>query len=204
MFIEKESQYFSIERLCAVLEVSRSGYYAWRSRPESKRSKEDKRLTLLIKASFKKSRETYGYRRIYSELKAQNENCGKDQVRRLMKENNIRPKTIKKFKVTTDSNHNKPIYENKLERQFNVEQPNQAWVSDITYIATQEGWLYLAVVIDLFSRKIIGWAMSSRMQAVLISDSLKMAIGNRQLTGELLFHSDRGSQYASDDPRWIQ
>lgn len=116
-----------------------------------------------------------------------------------MKENSIRPKTIKKFKVTTDSNHNKPVYENKLERQFNVNQPNQAWVSDITYVATQEGWLYLAVVIDLFSRKIIGWAMSSRMQAVLISDALKMAIRNRQLDDKLLFHSDRGSQYASDE-----
>lgn len=184
--------------MCAVLKISRSGYYEWKKRPPSRRSKNDDRLLELIKKSFNQSRGTYGYRRIYNDLRKKGEFCGRDQVARLMRENGIRPKTVKKFKVTTDSKHNKPIHENKLDRKFTAEKPNQSWVSDITYIETQEGWLYLAVVMDLFSRKIIGWSMSSRMQAELVGNALQMALMHRELNGELIFHSDRGSQYASD------
>lgn len=181
-----------------MLKVSRSGYYEWKKRPPSHRSRSDDRLLELIKLSFKQSRETYGYRRIYNDLRKGGEFCGRDQVARLMRKNGIRPKTVKKFKVTTDSRHNKPVHENKLDRQFTAKKPNQSWVSDITYIETQEGWLYLAAVMDLFSRKIIGWAMSPRMQAELVGNALQMALKHRQLNGELIFHSDRGSQYASD------
>lgn len=182
--------------MCRVFCVSRAGFYEWRKRPVSERQQTDARLLSQIKASFKKGREAYGYRRVHDDLRDQ---CGKHRVARLMRENNIRPKTRKKFKVTTDSKHSKPIHENHLDRKFNVSSPNQRWVSDITYISTSEGWLYLAVVMDLFSRKIIGWSMSERMKENLVVDALKMALFKRKITSNLLLHSDRGSQYASDN-----
>lgn len=131
------------------------------------------------------------------DLIADGEHCGKERVLRLMREYKIQPKTRRKFKVTTDSKHTKLVYENHLERQFHASQPNQRWVSDITYIPTQEGWLYLAVMMDLYSRKIVGWSMSSRMQESLVCDALKMALFRRKVASTLLLHSDRGSQYAS-------
>ena len=185
--------------MCDVFTVSRSGFYAWRRRPESQRQCEDKRFLKLIKASFERSRETYGYRRVHQDFRDLDEPCGKHRIARLMKANGIRPKTRRKFKVTTDSNHNKPIHENQLARQFNASVPNQRWVSDITYIPTVEGWLYLAVIMDLFSRKIIGWSMSHRMKESLVMDALKMALFRRKISSNVLLHSDRGSQYASDN-----
>jgi transposase InsO family protein len=185
--------------MCKVLAVSRAGYYAWCARPESKRKIDDKRILAHIKTIFADSRDTYGYRRIHAALLDLNEIYSLHKILRLMRENNIRPKTRKKFKVTTDSKHNKPIHDNSLARQFNATEPNQRWVSDITYIPTKEGWLYLAVILDLYSRKVIGWAMSDRMKDQLVTDALKMALFRRKVRSNLLLHSDRGSQYASDN-----
>jgi transposase InsO family protein len=185
--------------MCKILTVSRSGFYAWSIRQESQRKFEDKRLIALIKEIFKNSRDTYGYRRILAALRDINENCGKQKILRLMRENNIRPKTRRKFTVTTNSKHNKPIYDNILARQFDAVAPNQRWVSDLAYIPTTEGWLYLAVILDLYSRKVIGWAMSDRMKDQLVTDALKMALFRRKVRSDLLLHSDRGSQYASDN-----
>ena len=197
--MQANSKEFRIQAMCAVLRVSRAGFYAWRKRPESKRKRDDKHFLTLIKDSFKKSRNTYGYRRIHDDFADLGETCGKNRIARIMKENDIRPKTKRKFKVTTDSNHNKPIHDNHLNRQFNAIAPNQRWVSDITYIPTVEGWLYLAVVMDLFSRKIIGWSMSDRMKESLVLDALKMTLFRRKIISKAIFHSDRGSQYASDN-----
>jgi putative transposase len=191
---------FSIQIMCEVFSVSRSGFYAWIKRPESERKKDDGRLLAVIKSSFQSSRDTYGYRRIHQDLRDKNEDCGKHRVARIMRENGIRPKTRRKFRVTTDSRHNKPVHENHLARQFNAITPNQRWVSDITYIPTIEGWLYLATVMDLYSRRIVGWAMSHRMMDTLVTDALKMALFRRKIgTNDLLVHSDRGSQYAGDN-----
>jgi transposase InsO family protein len=185
--------------MCRVLKVSRAGYYAWLKRPESHRLRDDRRLLTMTKDRFNKSRHTYGYRRIHSDLIDLNESCGKHRVARLMRENGIRPKTRRKFKVTTDSRHNKPVHSNYLNRQFNAPTPNQRWVSDITYIPTVEGWLYLACVMDLYSRKIIGWSMSDRMKESLVIDATRMALFKRIPNANALLHSDRGSQYASDN-----
>jgi putative transposase len=176
-----------------MLDVSRAGFYAWCKRPESRRKCEDKRLGELIQTSFKRSRQTYGYRRVQRDLDAEGAHCSKGRILRLMREQNIRPKTRRKFKMTTDSNHTKPIYENHLARQFHAASPDQRWTTDITYIPTREGWLYLAVIMDLYSRKIVGWSMSSRMQESLVCDALKMALFRRKLGSPLLLHSDRGS-----------
>lgn len=197
--METNSKEFRIKTMCTIFGVSRAGFYAWRKRPESPRKCDDKRFLNIIQERFKKSRQTYGYRRIHNDFLDLREACGKHRIARIMKENNIRPKTKRKFKVTTDSNHTKPIYDNYLDRQFNAVAPNQRLVSDITYIPTVEGWLYLAVVMDLFSRKIIGWSMSDRMKETLVMDALKMALLRRKISPNALLHSDRGSQYASDN-----
>lgn len=197
MFISQHQAVFDITLMCKVLRVSRSGYYAFIQRPNSHRQQEDERQGQLIRACFNHSRHTYGYRRLHADLHAQQEVCGKHRVLRLMRLNQLSPKTKRKFKMTTDSNHQRPIYENKLQRQFHAPEPNQRWVSDITYVATQAGWLYLAVIMDLFSRKIIGWSMSDRMQETLVMDALKMALFRRKVSSYLMLHSDRGSQYAS-------
>lgn len=199
MFIQKNRMEFRIQTMCETLEVSRAGFYAWCKRPECGRKREDKRLAVLIKTSFKESRDTYGYRRIFKDLRAQKETCGKHRVAKLMREHEIKPRTRRKFKVTTDSNHNKPIYDNLLRRRFYAEAPNQRWVSDITYIPTVEGWLYLAVIMDLYSRRIVGWSMSLRMQESLVIDAMRMTLFRRKIKSTLLLHSDRGSQYASDN-----
>lgn len=192
------SKQFSVRRMAKLLHVSKSGFYAWLKQDESNCQRENQRLLVLIKASFKRSRHTYGYRRIADDLREQGERCSDYRVKRLMHKNGIRPKTKRKFKVTTQSKHNKPIHENHLKRQFYADQPNQRWVSDITYIPTAEGWLYLAVIMDLYSRKIIGWAMSNRMKEDLVISALRMALFQRKVPLGLLLHSDRGSQYASD------
>ncbi len=199
MFIQKNRHAFRMQTMCEILEVSRAGFYAWRNRPESTHKREDKRLIELVKASFKESRDTYGYRRVYKDLRAQGERCSKHRIARLMRQNEIHPKTRRKFKMTTDSNHDKPIYDNLLRQQFNAAAPNQRWVSDITYISTVEGWLYLAVIMDLYSRRIVGWSMSHRMQESLVIDAMRMALFRRRVKSSLLLHSDRGSQYASDN-----
>ncbi len=198
-FVEEKRKEHSINILCHVLEISRSGFYAWLSRPVSDREESNQQLLLKIRESHERSRETYGYRRIYYDLHAELKTLGKNRVFRLMQHYGIRAKTKRKFKMTTDSNHSKPISDNKLNREFTANKPNQRWVSDITYIPTMEGWLYLSVIMDLFSRKIIRWSMDSRMKEDITLNALRMALFKRKISGGVLLHSDRGSQYAANE-----
>ena len=152
-----------------------------------------------IKTIHRKSRRTYGSPRIHDELKAKGIECGENRVARLMRAHDIRAKQTRRFKATTNSKHDFPVAENLLDRQFSPERPDQAWAADITYIWTNEGWLYLAIVMDLFSRQIIGWSMGRRLHRKLVIDAFEMALGGRTVTKGLMHHSDRGSQYASGD-----
>lgn len=190
---------FSITAMARVLEVSTSGYYSWRRREESRRSQENRKLLVEIKAIHTESDATYGSPRIHRELQARGIRCGENRVARLMRLHEVRPKQRRRYKATTDSRHALPVAENHLDRQFNPEAPNEAWAADITFVWTREGWLYLAVVMDLFSRRIVGWSMQSRLKRELVIDALKMATGSRHVGNSLLCHSDRGSQYASGD-----
>jgi transposase InsO family protein len=197
-FIERHRSLFAVERMCRTFGVRRSGYYAWRSRVPCMRCAEDERLLVRIRESYKKSRRSYGSPRVTKDLRAWGLCCGRNRVARLMRENGIAAKTKKKFKATTNSRHNLPVAPNLLNREFIVARPDEAWVGDITYVWTREGWLYLAVVLDLFSRKVIGWGMGERLTAEIALSALKMAILNRMPSAGVIFHSDRGVQYASD------
>lgn len=185
--------------MCEVLKVSKSGYYAWLRRPESKRKAEDKALSEVIKEIHKDSKGEYGSPKIHEELRRRGTRCGRKRVARLMRKDGLKAKTIRKFKATTNSDHNLPVAENLLNRDFTPDAPNKAWVADITYIWTNEGWLYLAVVIDLFSRAVVGWSMSERMTRSLVMDAFTLAVMRRNPPPGLIHHSDRGSQYASND-----
>ena len=198
-FVREHSGQFPVQRMCRLLEVSPSAYYAWRGRPESQRVREDRRLLMEIRAIHSAKREVYGSPRIHAELKAQGLRLGEKRVARLMCENGIRAKQKRKFKVTTDSKHSHPVALNLLARDFEATAPNQKWAADITYIPTTEGWLYLAAIMDLYSRMIVGWSMSSRMTRRPVLDALDMAVGRRRPGPGLLHHSDRGSQYACGD-----
>ena len=197
----KQQTEFSIRAMCRVLRVSRSGYYENLNRPPSHHSLEDDKLRPEIKAVFKTGRKNYGTRRIKDKLQKQKVHLSRRRIGRLMREENLRVQTKQKFKVTTDSNHDKPIAPNLLKREFTAAKPNTIYVGDITYIPTREGWLYLAVVIDLFSRSVVGWSMGSRMTTSLVNSALLMAIWKRKPAKGLIFHSDRGSQYASESYR---
>lgn len=185
--------------MCRALKVSTSGYYAWRSRPESKSSRSNRVLLVEIKATYKQRKKRYGSPRIYRDLKAQGIKCGENRVARLMRKHGIRAKQARKFKATTDAKHEMPVAENHLDRQFDVDRPNAVWVSDITYVWTREGWLYLAVVIDLFSRQVVGWCVRSDLDRALVLEALSGALRQRKPSAALIHHSDRGSQYASSD-----
>lgn len=185
--------------MCEVLRVSRSGYYLWLDRPESERSKLNRALLSEIRMVYQRSRQTYGSPRVTAELQARGIGCGENRVARLMAENGIRVKTKRKYRATTDSKHNLPVAPNLLAREFTVDRPNAVWVSDITYIWTSEGWLYLAGVVDLHSRTVVGWSMSHRITKQLTLDAMQKAIGRRRPQPGLLHHSDRGSQYAAGD-----
>ena len=197
-FIERHRSSFAVERMCRTLGVRRSGYYAWLGRVPCGRHIEDERLLVRIKESYRKSHRNYGSPRIFKDLRAWGERCGRNRVARLMRENGIAARTKKKFKATTNSRHNLPVAPNLLNREFTVERPDEVWVGDITYVWTREGWLYLAVVLDLFSRKVIGWGMGERLTAEIALSALNMAIINRRPLAGLIFHSDRGVQYASE------
>lgn len=197
-FIKSHHDLFAVTRMCHLMDVSQSAYYDWLKRPESARSIEDRRLGEKVKVSHEKSRKTYGARRIVKDLVENNEHISRARVGRLMKQQGLESKSKRKFKATTDSKHGRPVAPNLLEREFRVEQPDCVYAGDITYIPTDEGWLYLAVLIDLYSRAIVGWAMSERMPAELVNDALMMAIWKRKPLKGLMVHSDRGSQYASD------
>lgn len=192
---------FSLRTMCRALQVSRSGYYESLRRPPSTHDIEDAALRPQVNAAFEKGRKNYGTRRIKDELQKQETSISRRRIARLMRENDLKVKTKRKFKVTTDSKHDKPIAPNLLERKFTVSTPDAAYVSDITYIPTREGWLYLAVVMDLFSRAVVGWSMESRMKAGLVNNALLMALWKRKPGKGLISHSDRGSQYAADSHR---
>jgi len=197
-FIEVEKACYPVRVLCRVLQVASSGYYAWRKRPESKHAREDEALAATLKVLHRANREAYGSPRLHQEMKARGFAVSRKRIARLMQKNGLLAARPKRFRRTTDSSHGRPVAENTLNRHFHAEEPNQVWVTDITYIWTWEGWLYLAVVIDLFSRRVVGWSMAKHMRLELALDALKMALGERgPEAGSLLHHSDRGSQYAS-------
>ncbi len=197
-FIDDHKDQWPVRLLCETLEVSSAGYYAWRQRPSSAQEQRQATLLVEIRAIHAEVKRRYGSPRIYKELVARGHTCCVNTVAKLMRDNDIRAKTARKFRVrTTDSNHDLPVADNLLDRQFNPSEANEAWVADITYIPTREGWLYLAAVEDLYSRRIVGWAMAEHMESRLVVDALELAV-QRRLPGEgLLSHSDRGSQYAS-------
>jgi len=205
MFIEEHRQEFDITLMCRLLAVSRSGYYAWRKRQPSAREMADTQLLAAIKKIFAASGQTYGSPRIHIELRAAGIRCSRKRVERLMRENGL--KVVQKRKnrvITTDSDHEFPVAPNLLDRDFTAEHPNEKWVTDISYIRTDTGWLYLAVVMDLFSRAIVGWAMRPDLSQTLVLSALHMAIANRQPAAGLLHHSDRGSQYCAHAYRQLQ
>lgn len=198
-FIAACRHLFRVERMCRVLKVSKSGYYAWLSRGGSRRDQENRVLLLQIQMVHGRSRKTYGSPRVTAELRAEGIHCGENRVARLMRVNGIRAKMKRQFKVTTDSRHRLPVAPNLLDRQFTIDRPNAVWVSDISYVWTDEGWLYLAGVLDLYSRMIVGWSMNNRVNSQLTVAALTQAIARRHVPPGLLHHSDRGSQYAAGE-----
>ena len=196
-FIEAHRDQFPVKRMCQVLRVSASGYYASRERPLSQREQDNQQLVDQIKKVHAASRRTYGSPRVHAELVRQGIQCNKKRVERLMRVHHIRGKQRGRRRVkTTDSTHNLSVAPNVLKRQFETDAPNRKWVADITYIPTDQGWLYLAAVLDLFSRRVVGWSMASTMHSSLVRNALRMALAARQPQAGLLHHSDRGSQYA--------
>ena len=189
----------SIAQLCAICGVSSSGFYAHQKRPASARQRTDMVLLTHIKSAFKESNESYGSPRMVYELREAGLDVGRRRIARLMRDNGMKARQKARFKRTTDSNHSHPIAPNLLEQDFNVTAPNEVWVGDISYIWTKEGLLYLAVVIDLYARRVVGWATSDRINKELPINALKRAIHLRQPKAGLIFHSDRGSQYCSYD-----
>jgi len=191
---------FPVGKMCQVLQVSRSGFYRWSGRTPSNRDNENRMLLCEIQRIHGQSKASYGSPRITDELKARGFDVSRPRVARLMKNNRIRALHAKKFTVTTDSKHNYPIVANKLDRNFCAKESGRAWVSDITYVRTAKGWLYLTAILDLFDRKVIGWSQSSDLSAKNTSIAAwKMAVGNRPPSKNLIFHSDRGVQYACHD-----
>lgn len=186
---------------CRLVGVSRSGYYAWRDREVSQRASENGRLIAEIRAIHQGTRRSYGSPRVYRELREKGIACGRHRVARLMREEGIRAKHKRWYRVTTNSKHGYPIAPNILNRCFRAERPDTKWVSDITYIRTEEGWLYLAATMDLYGRRIVGWSMGERVNGALTMAALDMAVRQRRPTAGLIHHSDRGSQYACDDYR---
>lgn len=199
-FIEAEKA-FPVRVLCETLGVSRSGYYAWLSRSPSARATEDEQLAAEIAVTHKRSRGTYGSPRVHRDLTARGHRVGKKRVERLMRQAGIVAKRRRRFRRTTDSNHDNPIAPNVLERRFESESPNTAWVTDVTYIWTAEGWLYLAAILDLCSRRVVGWATSETNDRELALAALRRALAARRPAPGMIHHSDRGSPYASDDYR---
>ncbi|MEJ2376442.1 MAG: IS3 family transposase, partial [Pseudolabrys sp.] len=185
--------------MCRCLAVSRSGYYDWRTRPPSARAQANERLTDDIRRIHQEHKGRVGAPRLTRHLREEGQRVGKNRVAGLMRSEGLRAKAARKYKATTNSNHSLPVAPNLLEQDFTAAAANQKWVSDITYIATDEGWLYLAVVVDLYSRLVVGWAMSERMTAKLVCDALQMALWHRKRPRGVIIHSDRGSQYCSGD-----
>ena len=197
-FIQEHSSKLSARALCHLFDVHPSGYYAWCNQPKSERTSQDERLTGLIKQFWLESGGVYGYRKVHSDLRDHGERCGPNRVHRLMRQAGLRAQ-VGYRKPRHKSGEAHVVVPNRLQRQFKPEAPDQAWVTDITYIRTHEGWLYLAVVVDLFSRRVIGWSMQSRITKELVLDALLMAVWRRNPKNKVMVHSDQGSQYTSDD-----
>jgi transposase InsO family protein len=196
-FIEQQKKAWPVTLMCAVLEVSKTGYYDWRQRTPGPRALSNQHLDCHIHAVFTRHKARYGAPRITDEINDEGISCSKNRVARRLQVLELKACQARKFKVTTDSEHDKPVAANLLQQDFTAEQPNQKWVTDITYIWTREGWLYLAVVMDLYSRAIIGWSMSRRMTQQLVCDALTMALFRRGFPKGVIIHSDRGSQYCA-------
>ncbi|MEH6668578.1 MAG: IS3 family transposase [Psychrobacter sp.] len=196
-FIKDNRQIFSTTTMCRVLSVKSSSYYDWLSRDISEQQVHRNQCELLVKAAHSEMKERYGVDRLHAHLSKQGHNISLYMVRSIKEEHGIKCRRHKRFKVTTDSNHNKLVYDNVLDQRFDAKRPNEAWVSDITYIWTAEGWLYLAGVKDLYTKELVGYAINKRMTADLVCRALNMAIKNKRPTQGLIVHSDRGSQYCS-------
>jgi putative transposase len=200
-FIAAQRGVFPIRRMCAVLGVSASGYYAWRRRTPSRRAWADAVLEVHIRAIYAASRQTYGSPRVHAELRAQGQRCGRHRVARLMRLAHLRARHTRRYRppTTTRVDATRPVAPNRLAQAFTASAPNRTWLSDITYVPTDEGWLYLAVVMDLCSRRIVGWHLDDTLETSLALRALAMALGRRQPPAGLLHHSDRGAQYTSLD-----
>jgi len=192
---------FPVKKMAEYFNLSRSRYYKWLKEKPCDRKIRDIELTTMIQEIFTVNKGRYGSPRIFKDLKEAGEKCGHNRVSRIMRRNGLKARHKRKFKATTDSKHDYPVSPNLLKTQFEVKEPDKFWVSDITYICTLEGWLYLCVVIDLFSRKVVGWSMGNRITAELTKGALSMAVMQRNPAEKLIFHSDRGSQYASKEFR---
>jgi len=200
-FIDKHRFAFRVEKMCRVLKVSRSGYYTWADRGPSRREQSNQQLWVKIRQSYDDSRKTYGSPRITVDLRESGETCNKKRVARLMRINGIAAKTKRKFKITTNSRHDQPAVPNLVNQEFTAKRQGQLWTSDITYLWTKAGWLYLSVVLDVYNRQIVGWAMSERLNRQLVIASLNQALTQGCPTKNMIFHSDQGSQYTSDEFR---
>ncbi len=200
-FIQAEKANWTVAALCRALKVTRSGFYAWQRRGPSKRQRDDERLRVHVRATFKRSRKTDGAPRIHNELQEAGETASKKRVARLMKEEGIVARRKRKFVATTQSNHALSTPPNIIARDFTASAPNEKWVGDITYLRTREGFLYLATLMDLFSRRIIGWALSDSLETTVASQALEMAFATRHVEKALVHHTDRGVQYASVEYR---
>jgi putative transposase len=202
-FIDAEKASYPVRTLCRALGVSPSGFYAWRTRPPSERQQLDQRLAEAARTAHARSRQTYGSPRIHAELQAQGHRVGRKRVARVMRQAGLAAQLRRRYRATTDSTHGEPIAANLLRRDFDVSTPNRVWAADITCVWTHEGWLYLAVVVDLFSRRVVGYAMADHLLTVLALDALDMALDTRSPGTDLVHHSDRGTQYASGDYRQL-
>lgn len=196
-FIRAHQDQFSVARLCAVLEVSRNGYYDWRDRPESKRSRDNRKVLSQIREVHSRSREAYGALKTWRELRAKGHQWGRHRVARLRREAGIEARRKRRFRVTTQSRVGVVAAKNRLKQRFEAEAVDRVWVGDITFVPTAEGWLYLAVLIDLYSRRVVGWAMSERIDQQLVLDALNMALLQRRVKPGLIHHTDQGRQYSS-------
>ena len=200
-FIRAKEATYGVTEMCRVLEISSSAYYSWRNAPPTRRERDDERLQTAIIAAHEANRRVYGSPRIAAELQAQGEKVGRRRVARLMRQNRISGLQKRRWKRTTDSRHKLPVAENILDRNFQASAPNQVWVGDITYVWTAEGWAYVAVIVDLFSRKVVGWAMRKTLNRELAIAALTKALMIRKPPERLVHHTDRGCQYASREYR---
>jgi putative transposase len=195
--VQAQSSRFGVRRLCELLGVSARGYYAWLKRPLSQRVRDDRRLKLKIRSIYQGTDQRYGSPRVYRQLQAEGERVGEKRVARLMQEERLRARGKRRFRATTDSNHSHPTWPHRLQRQFQVDRVDQVWLGDITYLWTGEGWLYLAVILDLFSRRVVGWSLGQRIDQALTLRALRSALQQRRPSPGLLHHTDQGSQYAA-------